>query len=105
MARIPALYVGHPAVPPGAAPGPAIADQTSIRALRRRSPTLAAQLGELVVPPFPRFLDALLLPLPQIDAPDLARDGLGQLVELQPPDPLERRQVLAGVPQDLQRRL
>jgi hypothetical protein len=33
MARIPVLYVGRSAVPPGAASGPAVADQTSTQAL------------------------------------------------------------------------
>ena len=37
----------------------------------------------------------------QLDPPDLAGDRLGQLGELDPPDPLVRRQVLAGVPEDL----
>src|SRR3954467_7080153 len=45
------------------------------------------------------------LPLPQLDPADLAGDRLGQLVELDLADPQEWREVLACVPQDLQRRL
>jgi DNA-binding CsgD family transcriptional regulator len=41
--------------------------------------------------------------VPQVDTADLAGHRLGQLEELQPPDPLERDEVLAGVLQDRQR--
>ncbi len=41
----------------------------------------------------------------ELDAADLARDRLRQLGELEPPDPLPRREVLTRIPEDRQGRL
>src|SRR6266480_6337245 len=62
-------------------------------------------LGELAGHPAGGVLRGpqLRLPRPQLDAADLARDGLRQLGELQAPDALVGRQMLTAVAQDRER--
>src|SRR4051812_9716946 len=74
------------------------AGRTSLAAeLREVAVAELAGHGGLGVPVLVRLAGA------QLDAADLARDRLRQLGELEPADALVGREVLARVPQDLQR--
>src|SRR6476646_6304237 len=57
----------------------------------------ALEVGELVVPVLlgqrRAAVEGVLLPVAQLDPPDLARDRLGQLEELEAADPQVRREV------------
>src|SRR5437016_5825411 len=87
-----------------------IAPQSS--RLARPGASAAAQLGKILVPIFLGVAAGRIvalgaapfrLQLAQLDAADLAGDGLGQLGELQTADALERRQVLPDMGEDRQR--
>src|SRR5450759_1339913 len=85
----------------------------SPRIFRTAAPGSALQTGQVVLPELlgtgPRPLiaadavDVVLTPT-QLDPADLATDGLGQLGELDAPDPLVRREVLTRIAEDRRRR-